>query len=82
MKAEKPTETPTPEDRANWIQLIDTRRSRVVPLMIELARARGMTARKLRNRLIGIYGALGERLPVPPDQSGRPRKHPQPLEAC
>ena len=70
-----PTQTPSDLDRDHWRQLIDARRSRVVPLMIELARARGMTARKLRNRLIGIYGAaLGERLPVPPDQSGRPRK--------
>ena len=77
-----PTQTPSDLDRDHWRQLIDARRSRVVPLMIELARARGMSARRLRNRLIGIYGALGERLPVPPDQSGRPRKHPQPLETC
>ena len=74
-----PTQTPSDLDRDHWRQLIDARRSRVVPLMIELARARGMTARKLRNRLIGIYGALGERLPVPPDQSGRPKKQ---LEAA
>lgn len=80
MKAAHPTETPTEIDRDNWRQLIEARRSRVEPLMIELARSRGMSARRLRARLIGIYGpTLGERLPMPPEQVGRPKKQ---LEAC